>query len=84
MVKKSDVVRAAVASGDYKGALRIAKDFRINITAEQRDTMARAYECYVHAEFYQQIGTDIQAAIKDGVEIVKTLYGNGTKEETTL
>ena len=32
MVKKTDIVRAAVSAGNFKEALRIAKDFRINIT----------------------------------------------------
>ena len=44
MKRKSDIVREAVAAGNFKEALRIAKGFRINITAEQRDTMCRAYE----------------------------------------
>lgn len=43
MKRKSDIVREAVAAGNFKEALRIAKGFRINITAEQRDTMCRAY-----------------------------------------
>ena len=75
MVKKTDIVRAAVSAGNFKEALRIAKDFRINITKEQRSTMARAYECIVHPEFYQQIGTDIPAAIEEGVCLVQSLYG---------
>lgn len=51
MKRKSDIVREAVAAGNFKEALRIAKGFRINITAEQRDTMCRAYECIVHPDF---------------------------------
>ncbi len=80
MVKKSDIVRAAVASGSLKEALRIAKDFRIGISPEQRSTMARAYECMVHPDFYRQIGTDIPAAIKEGVDLVTKLYGRNNKE----
>lgn len=75
MVKKSDIVREAVAAGNYKEALKIAKGFRINITPEQRDTMCRAYECIVHPEFYRQLGTDIPAAIQAGVEIITRIYG---------
>ena len=56
-------------------ALRIAKDFRINVTKAQRDTMARAYECIVHPEFYKQIGIDIPRAIEKGIEVVSCLYG---------
>ena len=75
MVKKTDVVREAVANGDFKKALKIAKGFRLNITKEQRDAMTRAYECIVHPEFYRQIGTNIQSEIEKGKEIVISLYG---------
>lgn len=75
MVRKSDIVREAVKAGEWKKALRIAKDFRINVTKAQRDAMARAYECMVHPEFYQQIGTDIAGAIAKGKEVVSCLYG---------
>lgn len=34
MVKKTDIVRAAVRSGEMKKALRIAKGFRLNVTKE--------------------------------------------------
>lgn len=75
MIRKSDIVREAVKAGEWKKALRIAKDFRINVTKAQRDAMARAYECMVHPEFYQQIGTDIAGAIAKGKEVVSCLYG---------
>lgn len=75
MTKKSDIVREAVKDGDWKKALRIAKDFRINVSQDQRSIMARAYECMVHPEFYQQIGTDIAGAIAKGKEVVSCLYG---------
>ena len=55
LVKQTDIVREAVKAGEWKKALRIAKDFRINVTKEQRDAMARAYECMVHPEFYRQL-----------------------------
>ena len=54
LVKQSDIVREAVKAGEWKKALRIAKDFRINVTKAQRDAMARAYECMVHPEFYNR------------------------------
>ena len=41
--------------------------------------MARAYECIVHPEFYRQIGTDIPAAINEGVELVKVYTENGRR-----
>ena len=75
MIRKSDMVREAVKTGDWKKALRIAKDFRINVTKAQRDDMSRAYECMVHPGFYRQIGTDIPGAIAKGKEVVSCLYG---------
>lgn len=71
MIKKSEIVRAAVRERDWKKALLIAKDFRIGVTQEQRDKMARAYECIVHPEFYRQIGIDIPEAIEQGKAVVK-------------
>ena len=52
MVRKSDTVRSLVAQKQYKQALRIAKDFRLGITAEQSLRMKKAYECMVHERFY--------------------------------
>lgn len=71
MIKKSDIVRAAVQEQDWKKALQIAKDFHIGVTQEQRNKMARAYECIVHPDFYQQIGIDIPKAIEQGKAVVK-------------
>lgn len=75
MTKKTDIVREAVRFGEWKKALKIAKDFRINVTKEQRDRMARAYECIVHPEFYKQIGTDIPGSIELGKQTLMLLYG---------
>lgn len=75
MVKKTDIVREALLNGDFKKALRIAKGFRINVTQTERDKMSKAYECMVHPDFYQQIGTDIARAIAEGKNVVRHLYG---------
>lgn len=75
MTRKTDIVRMAVREEDWKKALRIAKDFRINVTKEQRNDMTRAYECMVHTEFYRQLGTDIAEAIAKGIEVVGRLFG---------
>ena len=71
MIKKSEIVRAAVRESDWKKALQIAKDFRIGVTQEQRSKMAKAYECIVHPEFYRQIKVDIPEAIEQGKAVVK-------------
>jgi len=74
MIRKSDIVRDAVKAGNMKKALRIAKDFRINVTREQRSKMSRAYECMIYPDFYKQIGTDIPGAIAEGIAVVSSLY----------
>ena len=83
MIKKSDIVREAVREQDWKKALQIAKDFRIGVTQEQRSKMARAYECIVHPDFYQQIGINILEAIEQGKAIVKE-YAESTRRKSTM
>lgn len=83
MIKKSDIVREAVREQDWKKALQIAKDFHIGVTQEQRSKMARAYECIVHPDFYQQIDVDISEAIEQGKVIVKE-YAEGTRRKNTM
>lgn len=83
MIKKSEIVRAAVREQDWKKALQIAKDFHIGVTQEQRSKMARAYECIVHPDFYQQIGVDISEAIEQGKAIVKE-YAESTRRKNTM
>lgn len=83
MVKKSNIVREAVLEQDWKKALQIAKDFHIGVTQEQRSKMARAYECIVHPDFYQQIGVDIPEAIERGKAIVKE-YAESTRRKNTM
>lgn len=83
MIKKSDIVREAVREQDWKKALQIAKDFHIGVTQEQRSKIARAYECIVHPDFYQQIGVDIPEAIEQGKAIVKE-YAENTRRKNTM
>lgn len=75
MERKSDIVRRLVAAGDYKGALRIAKDFRLGIEKEDSDDMKRGYECIVHPRFYESIGADTDKIAQKGIATVKRLYG---------
>lgn len=75
MEQKSDAVRRLVSAGDYKAALRIAKDFRLGISKEQSDDMRRGFECMTNPRFYRSIGIDADSAAQKGVETVKRLYG---------
>ena len=74
--KKSDVVRRLVRERDYRSALRIAKEFRLGISKEDRDAMRLAYECMVSPEFYRQLDQDPKAGIECGVSVLVRLYGN--------
>lgn len=75
MEKKSDVVRRLVAEGNFKKALSIAKGFRLGFTKKEQDIMTRAHECMVHPGFYSQLGYDEAKLIKDGIDLVKRVYG---------
>lgn len=81
MERKSDKVRRLVSGGDYKEALRIAKDFRLGITKEQSSAMKLAYECMVHGRFYRQLGYDLKQKIVDGVDVLLGLYGRSEEND---
>lgn len=72
-MKKTDQVRELIKQGELTKALRIAKGFRINVTAAQRDAMTRGYECIVNPRFYKSIGTDIDKAIADGIAVLNEI-----------
>lgn len=75
MESKTDRVRNLVAAGDYKEALRIAKDFHLGISKFESDLMKRGYECLVHPDFYKGLGVDIDRTVRLGIATVKCLYG---------
>lgn len=75
MERKSDRVRRLVAEGEYREALRIAKDFRLGISKTESDLIKRGYECLVHPEFYKSIGVDVDRTVGLGIAALKCLYG---------
>lgn len=75
MEKKSDTVRRLVAAGNFKEALRIAKDFRLGISKEDMDAMKTGYECMVYPDFYRQLGFNPAQIAQKGVEAIQRLYG---------
>lgn len=81
MEKKTDTVRRLTADGDFKGALRIAKDFRLGITKQESSAMKLAYECMVHGNFYKQLGYDLNEKVTEGVEVLKGLYGRSEEHD---
>lgn len=78
--KKSDIVRRLVACGEFKRALRIAKEFRIGIAKEDSDAMKRGYECMINPRFYAQIGYDPNKEIALGIETITRIYGTAGGE----
>ena len=74
MERKSDRVRRLIREGDYKSALRIAKDFRLGVSKEQSDNMIRGYECMTNPRFYISIGVDIPKTVEKGLETLLSLY----------
>lgn len=81
MERKSDAVQRLVASGEFKSALKIAKDFRLGITKAESDAMTLGYECMVHARFYEQLGYDLKQKIAEGIEVLTKLYGRGEQND---
>lgn len=75
MERKTDRVRSLVAAGEYKEALRIAKDFHLGISKTDSDLMKQGYECMTHPDFYKSIGVDVDRTIRLGVAALKCLYG---------
>lgn len=73
-VTKSDKVREYVSNGDYKKALSIAKGFKLGITRERPDAMRLAYDCLIHERFYKQLNVDTEAAVRDGISVLKEFY----------
>ena len=81
MEKKTDTVRRLTADGDFKGALRIAKDFRLGITKQESSAMKLAYECMVHGDFYKQLGYDLNEKVAEGLEVLIGLYGRRSEND---
>ena len=75
MVTASDKVRGLIAEGNYKKALGIVKGFRLGIDKEDLNKIKLAYESMTYKGFYEQLGTDTEAAITEGIEVLKALYG---------
>ena len=70
---KTEICRKFISQGKMKEALRIAKDFRIGVTKEQRSLMTRAYECIVHPNFYRSIGKNLNECIEAGVKVLEAI-----------
>ena len=68
---KKQQVKNLVASGDIKGALAIAKGFKIEFDKEQQRTVQIAYEILTGKEkFYIQLGVDTEKVKQDAIRIM--------------
>ena len=83
-VTASDKVREMVKAGEYKAALKRAKDFRLGVSKDDSRAMRRAYECYLYGAFYSSLGMDPNAEIVKGVEVLIKLYGTTERKEARV
>ena len=60
--------------GDLKGALRLAKDFRLGVSPADRRLLSRAYECLVRPEFFRQLGFSPEMEIARGRAVFLRLF----------
>jgi hypothetical protein len=61
--------------GKVATALNYAKDFKIGVTDEEREIMARGYECIKRPEQYQEMGFSIDTAIEEATSVLKRVLG---------
>ena len=61
--------------GKVATALRYAKDLKIGVTDEERELMARGYECIKRPEQYQEIGFSIDTVIDEATTVLKRVLG---------
>ena len=72
MHNKTDQIRAAWASGDRIGALRIAARFFDRSVATK--TFQRGMAAYHHPKFYQQIGKEPQELIMAALALLRKRF----------
>ena len=75
MARKSDVVRELVAHGEFKSALRVAKEFKIGFTPSEQETLKYTYEYMLYPDWYAQIGHDIAPVVDKGIKLLMERYG---------
>lgn len=63
-------------SGDTKGALRIAKTFRLGLTQEQKKVLVLGAECITFPYIYRQLGKDTDDCIQKAVNLLYSIYAN--------
>lgn len=74
LVTKKQKLKDAIAQGDIKKALSIAKGFYLEFNEEEQRNLQIAHECFenpARKKFYAGIGTDVEKCEKQSIEILK-------------
>lgn len=66
-------LRAALAAGDARAALRLAAKFPH--LGPQKAAIMRGWEACARPAFYRQLGHDPEALVRSGVAALKERYG---------
>lgn len=75
METKTSKAISLLQSGRLKEALAIFSTFRIGFTKEERRTLKIAYECLSgNAEFYRQLGINVDEKVENSREILDNKY----------
>jgi hypothetical protein len=71
MIQETKTAKAVrlMKEGKTQEALSIAKGFRLGLTKPLQVKIARAHECMIHPEFYEQLGYNPPEVVKEGVEV---------------
>jgi hypothetical protein len=71
--KAEEPVRAALAAGEYRRALKLASSYRH--LGEQKERITRGAAAMRDPEFYKQINRDPDVLIRDGIQAVLERFG---------
>ncbi|MEH7114548.1 hypothetical protein V7124_19610 [Neobacillus niacini] len=82
MKKKTEIACEYWERLNIKAALRLASEFRIGLTEEERKQIKLGYECYVHGDFYKQLGKNPRKEIEKAMDIFFEKIYKPYKERT--
>lgn len=73
METKISKLRALMATGDYRAALRLAASF--GRLGEHKEQITRGWAAMTRASFYRQIGKDPEVLVEAGIKAIEERYG---------
>lgn len=77
MITKTSKAISLFRLGYLKEALAIFSTFRAGFTKEERRTLKIAYECLSgNADFYRQLGIDVDEKVENSREILYKKYAS--------